>query len=86
MSISIQELIDKRQSLNYPQETSLITLLIFHQRKEFKTKAKQVIKNSFYSFFDGESYSKDLVVEGDMVIYVGKNVNLIRKAIINFGE
>jgi hypothetical protein len=85
--MNIQELINKRKSLSYAQETSLIDLLTYRCGSKTKEKMKEVIRNKFYSSFDKKEFSKYLEIGSVEVSWfppkaVNITINEVRKELL----
>lgn len=82
--MNLQEFINRRFFLNQEQEESLINLLTFGVREGTKRRIKIILKNQFYSKFDGNTYSKYFIIHDSYVDYIGKkeDINLIRRQLL----
>jgi len=79
--MNIQDLIDKRNSLNNLQLLSLQKLLGYRQKQHVKQKVNEITTNKFYTLFDGNEFSKKFVVRDSEIDYVSKNRNIELNAI-----
>lgn len=71
--MTLQDLINKRESLDNVQLTSLVDLIGFRQRKEVKRKIKEVLNNKFYTLFDETIFANKFEIKQTEVIYTSKD-------------
>jgi len=74
--MNLQDLINKRVFLTDSQQNSLITVIAFGKKQEVKRLIKEVIKNKFFTVFDGSIYSEKFTVKADEVVYNGSKKDL----------
>lgn len=60
--MNLQDIITRRAPLTYIQELSLIECLTYKCKPERKELLKQVVKNKFYSAFNGKSFAKQFIL------------------------
>ena len=60
--MNLQDVITRRASLTYIQELSLIECLTYKCAAKRKDLLKQVVKNKFYSAFNGKSFAKQFIL------------------------
>lgn len=81
--MTIKEIIKNRKSLSFNQELKLIDILAYKCGKETKEQIKQLIRNKFYSSFQGKSFAEDFNITGVDVTYSGsKSMAEIRKELL----
>lgn len=83
---TLQDFIDARKNLTAFYATRLIALLTTHSKKEHKEKIRQLVYNKFYSSFDGQEFSKKILIGNDKVIYHSgvkpEEIRLIRERLL----
>ena len=88
--MNLQQIINSKVYLTYEQETSLESLLTFKQREHIRREIKNRLKYKFYTIFDGNEVSKQIVWENGMFSVTAKDnlasnkqLNKIREVILN---
>lgn len=69
MEKSIEQLINSRKLLSNEQLLSLHDLLTYQQRSEVKIKVKSLLFNKFFTAFEGKSFTRQFIVEGNSVSF-----------------
>lgn len=60
--MTLHELIRRRLPINEEQLYSLESLLILNKRKSEKMKIRRILKEKFYSTFEGTEFSKEVEI------------------------
>lgn len=87
--MNLQDVISRRAALTYIQELSLIECLTYKCKAERKELLKQVVKNKFYSAFNGKSFAKQFILTDLDCFFVpkvaserSKELEIIRKELL----
>ena len=91
--MNLEQFINSRKLTNNLQLASLIDLLGYNQSRSTKVSIESLLKNKFYTIFDGKAFSRQFIVHDTFVEFKPirpqdnlKELKAIRDYILLIGE